>query len=215
METDGTGAASIGPSSPLSGETRFSPPLLESALSRLRREFFPPRGGVGWVGMTGRRRYCLRGHDTDAAGRDSSGRCLICKREAMWAARAPAREAAAAARAERAAAREAELERLERERIEERHRRQAEADRRREREYQQAIKAGGRVAAEARWWRASDETLEAGRYGLCQWEDEIDGEYTHLCFNRTRSDVYCSTHNRQLEREIERDRRQRAKEVRS
>ena len=165
--------------------------------------------------MTGRRPYCLRGHDTHAAGRDSSGRCLICKREAMWAARAPAREAAAAARAERAAAREAELERLERERIEERRRRRAEADRRREREYQQAIKAGGRLAAEARWWWASDETLEAGRYGLCQWEDEIDGEFTHTCFNRTRSDVYCSTHNRQLERELERNRRQRAKEARS
>jgi hypothetical protein len=125
----------------------------------------------------------------------------------MWAARTPAREAAAAARAARAAAAEAELERLERERIEERRRRQAEADRRRELEYQRAIKAGGRVAAEAKWWRASDETLEEGRYGLCQWEDEIDGEYTHTCFNRTRSDVYCSAHNRQLEREVERDRR--------
>jgi hypothetical protein len=161
--------------------------------------------------MTGRRRYCLRGHDTDAVGRDSSGRCLICKREAMWAARTPAREAAAAARAQRQAAREAELERLERERIEERRRRQAEADRRREQEYQQAIKAGGRAAAEAKWWRASDETALAGRYGLCQCE--MDGEYTHVCFNRTTGDVYCSKHNRQLERELERDRR--AKEARS
>jgi hypothetical protein len=180
---------------------------------RTSQRIFPPRGGVGWVGMTGRRRYCLRGHDTDVAGRDSSGRCLICKREAMWAARAPARDAAAAARAERAAAREAELERLERERIEERRRRQAEADRRREREYQRAIKAGGRAAAEARWWRASDETLEEGRYDLCQWEDEIDGEYTHTCFNRTRLDVYCAKHNRRVEREVERNRR--AKEARS
>jgi hypothetical protein len=163
--------------------------------------------------MTGRRRYCLRGHDTDAAGRDSSGRCLICKRQAMWAARTPAREAAAAARAERQAAREAELERLERERIEERHRRQAEADRRREQEYQRAIKAGGRVAAEAKWWRLYDQVSEEGRYGLCQWEDEIDGEYTHTCFNRTRNDVYCAAHNRQVEREVERNRR--AKEARS
>jgi hypothetical protein len=131
----------------------------------------------------------------------------------MWAARTPAREATAAARAARAAAREAELERLERERVEERLRRQAEADRRREQEYEQAIKAGGRVAAEARWERASDETLEAGRYGLCQWEDEIDGEYTHVCFNRTRLDVYCAKHAHQVEREVERNRR--AKEARS
>jgi hypothetical protein len=162
--------------------------------------------------VTGRRRYCLRGHDTDAGGRDSSGRCLICKREAMWAARAPAREAAAAARAARAVAGEAEFERLERERIEEPRRRQAEADRRREQEYQRAIKAGGRAAAEAKWWRASDETAMAGRYDLCQWEDEIDGEYTHVCFNRTRSDVYCSMHNRQLEREIERKRKAKERE---
>jgi len=43
-----------------------------------------------------------------------------------------------------------------------------------EREYQRAIKAGGRVAAEAMWQRLFDETLDAtgGRYELCQWEDE-------------------------------------------
>jgi hypothetical protein len=50
-----------------------------------------------------------------------------------------------------------------------------------EREYQRAIKAGGRIAAEARWWRRCDETLDAGRYGLSQWEEEIEGEYTHVC----------------------------------
>ena len=113
-----------------------------------------------------------------------------------------------------------ERERREREQSEAeatRRREKAEAERlrREEQEYQRAIKAGGRVAAEAKWWRASDETAIAGRYDLCQWEDEIDGEYTHVCFNRTRSDVYCSTHNRQLERELERNRRQRAEEARS
>jgi hypothetical protein len=99
---------------------------------------------------------------------------------------------------------------------ERRERERAEADRRREREeeraYRRAIKAGGRVAAEATWWRVSNETAIAGRYDLCQWSDEIDGEYTHVCFNRTRGDVYCSKHNRQLGREIERNRRAKERE---
>ena len=48
--------------------------------------------------------------------------------------------------------------------------------RRLEREYQRAISAGGAVAANARWERLYDETLDkyGGRYGLCQWEDEDD-----------------------------------------
>src|SRR5215204_2709249 len=113
--------------------------------------------------MTERRRFCPRGHDTFEVGRDSSYRCLVCKRESAIAS-AARRNAEAAAAA-----------------TEQRERERAEADRRREREeeraYQRAIKAGGRVAAEAKWWRASEETAIAGRYDLCQWEDEIDGEY--------------------------------------
>ena len=81
-----------------------------------------------------------------------------------------------------------------------------------EREYQRAIKAGGRVAAEAKWWRASNETAIAGRYDLCQWSEEMGGEYTHVCFNRTTGDVYCFKHNRQLEREIERKRKAKERE---
>jgi hypothetical protein len=77
-----------------------------------------------------------------------------------------------------------------------------------EREYQRAIKAGGRVAAEARWERLYDETLDAGRYGLCQWEDEVDGEFTHTCYRRTTGDVYCWRHNARLEREAKRRRRE-------
>ena len=37
--------------------------------------------------MTERRRYCLRNHDTFAVGRDSSYRCLACKRESGAAGR--------------------------------------------------------------------------------------------------------------------------------
>ena len=37
--------------------------------------------------MTEKRRYCPKGHDTIATGRDSSYRCLICKRESGRAAR--------------------------------------------------------------------------------------------------------------------------------
>jgi hypothetical protein len=146
--------------------------------------------------MTKKRQFCRRGHDTFQFGRDPGHRCLKCRAEDAEALLALAAAEAAESEAER-------------------RRRREEADARREAEYQAALKAGGRVAAEARWWRASDETAIAGRYDLCQWEDEIDGEYTHVCFNRTRSDVYCLTHNRQLEREVERDRRQRAKEARS
>jgi hypothetical protein len=76
-----------------------------------------------------------------------------------------------------------------------------------EREYQRALRAGGRVAAEAKWERLYDETLDAGRYGLCQWEEEIGGEYTHVCLNQT-TDVFCHKHNRQLERESKRRRKE-------
>jgi 5-methylcytosine-specific restriction endonuclease McrA len=50
---------------------------------------------------------------------------------------------------------------------------------------------------------------------LCQWEDEIEGKYTHVCFNRTRGDVYCYPHNRKLERESKRREREREIEARA
>jgi 5-methylcytosine-specific restriction enzyme A len=143
--------------------------------------------------VTERRRFCPKGHDTFEVGRDSSYRCLVCKREQAIASRTRRNEeAAAAAHAER-----------ERERAEADLRRQREQ----ERQYQRAIKAGGHMAAEAKWWRASDSG------DLCQWEDEIEGEYTHVCYRRTAS-VYCWRHSRQLQRETEQRRRERAAEVR-
>ena len=107
-----------------------------------------------------------------------------------------------------------------REEIERREREQREAAwkakeaanaRRLEREYQRAIAAGGAVAANARWERLYDETLDkyGGRYGLCQWEDEDgSGQFTGRSCTRRTADVYCAKHNRQLDRESERRRRE-------
>jgi hypothetical protein len=105
------------------------------------------------------------------------------------------------------------MEQRERKRREaEREKREAERLRRAEREYQRAIAAGGTVAANARWERLDDETLDkyGGRYGLCQWEDEDDsGQFAgRRCTRRTTGDVYCWRHNRQLERESERRRQE-------
>jgi hypothetical protein len=99
-----------------------------------------------------------------------------------------------------------EMERRERERREaERRVREEQAARRRELEYQREIAAGGAVAANARWERLYDETLDkyGGRYGLCQWEDEDgSGDFAgRRCTRRTTADVYCWRHNRQLDRE--------------
>jgi hypothetical protein len=105
------------------------------------------------------------------------------------------------------------MERRGRERREaERRSREEAAARRREREYQRAIAAGGAVAANARWEQLYHETYDkyGGRYGLCQWEDEDDsGELLgRRCTRRTTSDVYCWRHNRQLERESDKRRRE-------
>ena len=105
------------------------------------------------------------------------------------------------------------MERRERERREaEREEREAERLRREEREYQRAIAVGGAVAANARWERLYDETLDkyGGRYGLCQWEDEdgSGGFAGRRCTRRTTADVYCWRHNRQLDRESEKRKRQ-------
>jgi hypothetical protein len=84
-------------------------------------------------------------------------------------------------------------------------RRQAEADRRREREYRKAIAEGGDTAREARWQRASSEALDRN-VGLCQWQNDDD---VHICFRfeSFAGGVYCRVHNRELERETARRRR--------
>jgi hypothetical protein len=88
----------------------------------------------------------------------------------------------------------------------EREKREAERLRRAERDYQQAIAAGGDVAAEAKWQRLYSETLDAtgSRYGLCQWD--LANGLPGACTNRTAS-VFCAKHNRQIERESERRRK--------
>jgi DNA-directed RNA polymerase subunit M/transcription elongation factor TFIIS len=155
--------------------------------------------------MAPRRRFCPKGHDTFEVGRDSSYRCKRCKYEAKAATRKLATEArrreAEAIAAERAAVAAAQ-EKAAREREP---RREREAQRRREAEYQRALKVGGDVAAEARWERLYDETLDAGRYGLCQWA--LDNGQYGACTRRT-AGVYCWRHNRQLDRESERRRRE-------
>jgi hypothetical protein len=149
------------------------------------------------------RRYCVRGHDTAIEGRDSSHRCLRCKREAGRAARW-------ARIAEDRGIREAERHRQQEEeqaaRDAESRRRQEEIDRRQEERYQAAIRRGGVDAAMARWDRADRETLEktGGRYSLCQWEPEVEGRSAgRTCFRRT-TDVFCSPHDKQLKREAKR-----------
>jgi hypothetical protein len=162
--------------------------------------------------MTPRRRFCPKGHDTFEVGRDSSYRCRRCKYEAKAATRKQASEARlleaeaiATERAAVAAAKEAAAQ-------EEAKRLREEAERQDEAEYQRILDAGGAVAANARWERLYDETLDryGGRYGLCQWEDEDDsGEFAgRRCTRRTTADVYCWKHNRQLDRESERRRRE-------
>jgi hypothetical protein len=130
-------------------------------------------------GMTERRQYCPLGHDTFLVGRDSSYRCLMCKRLAMAQARA-ARQAA------EDAIRRAAWER-----------RQAEADREREAERQRNLAAGGLVAREQRW----QDAYSRREGDICQWQDD-DGH--HLCMRKLDLDgdlVYCPKHCDQLERE--------------
>lgn len=75
--------------------------------------------------MAERRQFCPKGHDTFVFGRDSSYRCLECKREDAAAARA-------AWKAQSEAERSAQL-----------RRHYADLDRRRRRERARMIKAGG------------------------------------------------------------------------
>jgi hypothetical protein len=150
--------------------------------------------------VTERRRFCRpKNHDTTILGRDSSGRCLACKREAGRAARW-------AQIAEDRGIREAERHRRQEEeqaaQDAEFRRRQEEIARRQEHKYQAAIRRGGVDAAMARWDRADRESLERTGRGLCQWEDEVEERYMgRTCYRRTSdADVYCATHNRQLRR---------------
>ncbi len=149
--------------------------------------------------MTPKRQFCPKGHDTFEVGRDTSYRCLACKREA-------GRGDRYLRIAEDRGIREAERRRQEEEaqaaQEAERRRRVEERERRQEEKYQAAIKRGGYDAAMARWDRAYSESLEKTGHGLCQWEDEVDGEYLgRNCYSRADgSQVYCARHNRQLER---------------
>jgi flagellar biosynthesis GTPase FlhF len=156
--------------------------------------------------MPPRRRFCPRGHDTFEVGRDSSYRCRRCKLDAKTATRKRAAEArrseAEAIATERAAVAAAEEAAAQ----EEAKRRREETERQDEAEYQRILDAGGDAAAEAKWQRLYDETLDStgSRYGLCQWALD-NGEYG-ACTRRTAS-VYCWRHNRQLDRESEQRRR--------
>jgi hypothetical protein len=131
--------------------------------------------------VTERKRLCVRGHDTFVFGRDSSYRCLECKRLDAQAARA-AREAAAKA------ARTSELVRA-----------RTEADRRRAHDRKVALAAGGTVAREVGWQELWDQTG-----GLCQWPQ--DDDRPGGCTNRT-ANVCCAKHNRQLDRDSEQRRK--------
>jgi hypothetical protein len=80
---------------------------------------------------------------------------------------------------------------------------EAEDARRAEQEYQKALKAGGDVAAEAKWWRLYS---AESRYGLCQWA--LPSGRLGACTNRT-TGVFCAKHNREVERRIEKRRGER------
>jgi hypothetical protein len=132
--------------------------------------------------MSERKRPCIRGHDTFLIGRDSSHRCLACKREAMYKAR-KAREA------EEAAVRHAEREAM-----------RAEEEQLRKAERARIIAAGGPDAKGLRWDERFRRTLQTTEVGLCQWA-QPNGR-PGGCFQRTELDgdlVYCAKHSRQLE----------------
>ncbi len=126
--------------------------------------------------MPERRQFCPKGHDTFAVGRDSSYRCLACKRESMASARAAR---AAEVQAAESARYKAELERM------------AKA---RQRERRRTLEAGGPAALELK-------QMEAWEDGRCGWELSD----TEVCMRPTGPwGVWCKTHLKQLEREQER-----------
>jgi hypothetical protein len=139
--------------------------------------------------MTERRHFCPRNHDTFEVGRDSSYRCLQCKRDDGATARRARLAAEAAVREERR--------RLQEEAARERRRQEEAAERRREQEYQRALAAGGDVARHARWEREWERSP-----GLCQWQDlGPDGQYRPcMCMRRAEGfGVYCARHSRELD----------------
>lgn len=145
------------------------------------------------------------------AARTARGRCRHERAQVGRGstARTDAENQAAAIRQEERWRRELERYRAEQEAL--RKARDEETARRDEREYRRAIATGGAVAANARWERLYDETLDkyGGRYALCQWEDEdANGNFLGRRCTRRTADVYCWRHNRQLERESERRRRE-------
>ena len=125
--------------------------------------------------MTAKRRYCPKSHDTFEVGRDSSYRCLKCKREA----------GAAAARVRRAA----ELAVRDAERL-----RQAEED--------AAAEAVARFVAIGSMSWVTDQANRVRRLGLkpgshlCEWPGDTCDRRTGL--------IYCSRHMREGRREAAR-----------
>ena len=132
--------------------------------------------------MTPRREFCPRGHNTFLVGRDSSHRCLQCKREAM------------------ADARQARLDEEEAIRHAERARWRAEEEKLRKAERAAIMAAGGPAAKELRWNERWVRTLQTTDTSLCQWA-QSNGR-PGGCFQRTdEGDVYCRKHNNQLDKE--------------
>jgi hypothetical protein len=80
-------------------------------------------------------------------------------------------------------------------------RRRAAAEKERLKERERILKAGGPDAQWLIWNEAYTESLNKDEGGLCQWQDEVDGNYLpRQCFQRADEwDVYCAHHNRVLE----------------
>jgi hypothetical protein len=123
--------------------------------------------------MTEKRQFCPLGHDTFIFGRDSSYRCLECKRMASQEARAA-----------RLAAEEAE-------RHAEWVARREEYEREREARRQANLAAGGKIAREQRW----EDTWHRRECDVCQ---HTDSEGYHICTRRLGGEdgdpVFCPKH---------------------
>jgi hypothetical protein len=130
--------------------------------------------------MTNLKQFCPRGHDTFIAGRDSSYRCLACKREQMW-------EASRAREAEEAAIRQAERQAW-----------HAAEEKQRKAERARIIAAGGRPAREARWQERYSRSLQNDGPGLCQWSEET-GRPGDCFLEAGEYSIYCDKHDAELE----------------
>lgn len=129
--------------------------------------------------MTERRRYCPRNHDTFAVGRDSSYRCLACKRES-------GAEARHARPAEERARQSDDIDR-----------RLAEMQRQREIQRQRILDSGDS--------RAVLDLLERERPGRDLWLAPERGPAEDLRrAGHARLGVYCGIRNRLVERRNER-----------